>query len=47
MLTMSTAVVVDQWLYIDGGEYYLLDNGVTSVIDSMFKSGKCFHATRH
>ena len=34
------AVVVDQWLYIDGGEYYLLDNGFMSVIDSKSKTAK-------
>jgi hypothetical protein len=30
----KAAVVVDQWLYIDGGEYYVLADGYPSVIYS-------------
>jgi hypothetical protein len=32
----TPAVVVDQWLYIDGGEYYLLVDGSPSPVSSEF-----------
>ena len=47
MADNEQAVVVDNWLYIDGGEYYILQNGAPSVIDGEPTNMKDLRITCH